>query len=48
MLFHAMMEFGLDLLRSKFWLINWGMVHYFRENEIVSSASGDMVCPIII
>jgi hypothetical protein len=27
MLFHAMMEFCLDLLRSKFWLIG-GMVHW--------------------
>jgi hypothetical protein len=35
MLFHAMMEFCLDLLRSKFWLIG-GMVHYYYYYTVIN------------
>jgi hypothetical protein len=34
MLFHAMMEFCLDLLRSKFWLIGALSIAYIPEISI--------------
>jgi hypothetical protein len=36
MLFHAMMEFCLDLLRSKFWLIGEWSIHEENTKEITA------------
>jgi hypothetical protein len=47
MLFHAMMEFCLDLLRSKFWLIGeWSIEQMKCNNELKITAipECDVVC----
>jgi hypothetical protein len=42
MLFHAMMEFCLDLLGSKFWLIGeWSIVFYLPEVLLVMDSVFD-------